>query len=266
MLLTSFPTLLIEGSLFAIAAGLVYGVFGGGSGLFLMPGFYVLLRNFPIAQGQSMQIAIATTAATSAVLGIFAIRVQAKMRHIDFALIKKLLFGVLTGTILAVLLLNILPSGLLKHLFGIVVVLVAIWLWLYNQTNDKRMWKLFGWRNYIMTTVIGLVWFLLGVAVFTVPYLQKCGVPMRRAVGNATVVSTLFSAIAALLLMWTGMMRIGSSSQHIGFLNVPLFLIAIVPSAIAAFVGAKISVKLPQYHLKKIYAALIFVIGLLMLV
>ena len=266
MMLTSLPMLIIEGALFAVAAGLVYGIFGGGSGLFLMPGFYVLLRHFPVAHGQAMQIAITTTAATSAVLGIFAIRVQAKMQHIDFKIVKKLIFGLLTGTILAVLLLNVLPSGLLKHLFGVVVLLVAVWLWLYNQAKDKRNWPLVGIRNYIMTTLIGLIWFLLGVAVFTVPYLQKCGVSMRHAVGAATVVSTLFSAIAALLLMWTGMMHIGSSSQHIGFLNLPLFFIAIIPSAIAAFIGAKISVKLPQHHLKKIYAALIFIIGFLMLV
>ena len=46
MMLTSLPMLIIEGALFAVAAGLVYGIFGGGSGLFLMPGFYVLLRHF----------------------------------------------------------------------------------------------------------------------------------------------------------------------------------------------------------------------------
>ena len=92
-------TLIVECILFAIAAGLVYGIFGGGSGLFLMPGFYLLLRHFPIAHEYTMQMAVTTTAATSAILGLPAIRVQAKLKHIDSKLIKQLVWGILTGTI-----------------------------------------------------------------------------------------------------------------------------------------------------------------------
>ena len=267
MITTSMTTLIIEAALFATAAGLVYGIFGGGSGLFLMPGFYLVLRHFPASQGHIMQTAVATTAATSAILGILPVYLQAKLKHIDYKVVKKCFPGILVGTIAAVLLLNVLPSALLKHLFGVVVIAVAIWMWNYNQAADKTCWRLHqGWHKSFMTSVIGLLWFLLGVAVFTVPYLQKCRVEMRTAVGSATLISTLFSAIAAILLMLSGMYHLSATHTHIGFVNLSLLAIAVIPSSIAGFVGAKISTKLPKHHLKKIYALLIAIIGVLMLV
>lgn len=116
-----------------------------------------------------------------------------------------------------------------------------------------------------MTTIIGLLWFLLGIAVFTVPYLHKCGVDLRRAIGCATLTSTVFSAIAASLLMVTGLFKVGISGNHIGFVNIPLSIIALIPSALAAHWGSKLSVKLPKFHLKIVYAGLLCVVGVLML-
>ena len=90
-MMTSFYGILLEGFLFAAAAGLVYGIFGSGSGLFLMPGFYFLLRRFPMSSGYQMQVAVATTILTSAVLGISPVLVQWKRQHIDFTLVKNLI-------------------------------------------------------------------------------------------------------------------------------------------------------------------------------
>lgn len=257
---------IIEASLFALAAGLVYGVFGGGSGLFLTPSYYFLSRHFPIAHGYEMQIAIATTCITTVFLGIAPTVMQWRQKHVDWQTIKHILCGLLVGSIAAVILLNYIPSTFLKHLFGVVVILVAIWFWFYRQENDKKIWPLKSVQNVLMTTGIGLLWFLLGVAVFNVPYMHKCGVSMRKAVGSGTFVGIIFSLLVGLLLMTTGSFKIGDSLHQVGYLNTTLLLISVLPSMIGAIIGAKISLKLPQRHLKKIYAMLIFVIGGLMLI
>ena len=44
----------------------------------------------------------------------------------------------------------------------------------------------------IILTFYGYFWFLLGVAVFLAPYLLKCGIDMRKAVGSAGVPSRPF--------------------------------------------------------------------------
>ena len=248
-----------------LGAGLVYGVFGGGSGLIMMPGFYYILHHFALAHNYKMQIAIATTAAASALLGISATWVQWRNQYIDFFAFKKIAPGLLIGTLSAIVLLNIIPSTLLKRLFGIVVILVALWLSCYHQERDKHVWSLSSFKNRILSTVIGLLWFLLGIAVFTVPYLHKCGLDLRRAIGCATLTSSVFSLVAAILLMITGLFQVGFSWSYVGFVNLPLLALAVVPSTLAGYFGSKLSIKLPRSQLKYIYVVLVGIVGFLML-
>ncbi len=259
--------LIIDCVALGISAGLIYGIFGGGSGLIMTPGFYYVLRHFQFisVQDYRMQIAIATTATASALLGISATRIQWKSRNIDFSAFKKIVPGLLVGTLLAITLLNIIPSAYLKKLFGGVVIAVALWLGFYRQEQDTKVWSLSSFYNRIATTLIGLLWFLLGIAVFTVPYLHKCGIDLRRSIGSSTLTSTVFSATAAILLITTGVFQIGLSTRYLGYVSLPLLAIVVIPSAIAAHWGSKLSVKLPKRYLKIIYAGLLCVVGILML-
>lgn len=258
--------IILEASLFAFAAGLIYGVFGGGSGLFLMPGFYFLLRHFAIADHYQMQIAIATCAACSVLLGIIPTIMQARNHHILVDVFKRIFFGLFVGTTLAVISVNFIPSIILKHAFGVVVILVAIWFWFYRQELDKKVWRLSRLKNFAATTFMGLIWFLLGVAVLTVPFLHKCGIDMRKAVGTGTLTSTVFSLVAAILFMMSGCFTLGISVHHIGYVNTTLLGVAVVPSILGGLIGAKLSMHLPHQHLKKIYAVLVCIVGILMLI
>lgn len=256
---------ILECTVVAFGAGLVYGIFGGGSGLIMMPGYYYLMRHFSLVTSHEMQMAIGTTALTSGILGAVAAYHQYKSEHINFSIVKKMSVGIMVGIVLALILLNIVPSHMLKKLFGIVVILVSIWLVLYRMDRDANNWSLDGMWNHFRSTVIGLLWFLLGVAVFNVPYLHKCKIDMREAVGSATFISCFFSLIAGVLLMITGYFVVGVSSTHIGYVNVLLCVTSIIPSSIASYTGAKISTSLPQKQMKIIYSVLIFVVGMLML-
>ena len=257
--------IILECIAIAFGAGLIFGIFGGGSGLIMMPGYYYLMRHFSLVASHQMQVAVGTTAITSGILGSVAAYHQYKSGHIDFKIIKKMTLGILSGTVIAVILLNIVPSATLKKIFGIVVILVAIWLLTYKMERDNKHWSLAGFWNYIRTTCIGILWFLLGVAVFNVPYLHKCKIDMRKAVGNATFISAFFSFLAGLLLMLSGYFAIGASKSHIGYVNILLCLVSIIPSSIASYLGAKVSTKLPKDKMKIIYALLIFIVGSLML-
>ena len=250
----------------AVLAGLVYGIFGGGSGLIMTPGFYYVLRHFDLTQSHQMQMAIATTAFSTGVIGIASVRAQFKRHNIDMNVVKSTCLGFGIGTLIAVSLLNVVPSILLKHIFGVVVILVALWLGFYKQDNDKKLWSLKGVIHQIRCTLIGILWFLLGIAVFTVPYLHKCGLDMRRSVGCGTFSGVIFSLIAGILLMTTGIAHTGVSVTHIGFVNLVLFGIVLIPSALTASWGAHLSHKLPQKHLRLIYSGLIGLVGLLMLI
>lgn len=258
--------LIIDCILLAFAAGLVYGIFGSGSGLVMAPGYYYVARHFHLAPDHRMQVAIATTAAASAIIGLFAARVQRKANNIDYSSIKKVAPGLTVGTLLAVFLLNTVPSDFLKHLFGIVVLGVAAWLWFYRQEKDQRQWSLNGFSNHIKTSIIGLLWFLLGIAVFTVPYLHKCGISMKKAIGCASTIGGVFSALAAILLAITGYFTVGANATHIGYINLLMLGVSVIPSAYAGIIGSKLSHRIPPNIIKKTYVGLVSLVGLLMLI
>jgi uncharacterized protein len=257
--------IITECAAIAFTAGMIFGIFGGGSGLIMMPGYYYLMRHFHLVGSHQMQVAVGTTAFTSGILGAFAAYQQYRTGQLDTTILKKMIPGLLLGTVIAIVLLNIIPSHVLKKAFGFVVMIVAIWLVLYKVENDTKHWSLTTAWNNIRTTCIGLLWFLLGVAVLNVPYLHKCNIDMRKAVCNATVISASFSLLAGTMLMASGSLAVGVSHTHIGYVNVLLCLISIIPSSIAAIIGAKLGLKLPKEKLKICYSALIFTVGALML-
>ena len=249
---------------FSSFAGIVYGLFGGGSGLFLMPAYYFALKDFSLATDLKMQMAIATTAMSTSFIAIPALMHQFKLKNIDLNLSYKIFWGILTGSILAVILLNIIPSTILKFLFGFIVILISVWLFFYKQSHDNKPWQLKGIKNFICTTGIGFLWFALGVAVFNVPYLLKCRVNIYKAIGTATIVGTIFSLIVGLMLMVSGYFHIGYSYNHIGFVNITFLLLTAIPGMIGAYFGAKLSHILPKEKLKEIYAILVLIVGIIM--
>ena len=257
---------IIECILISLAAGMVFGIFGSGSGLIMTPGYYYILHRFQWAPDHRMQIAIATTAAASAVLGFFSARVQIKKDNADLKAVKSMSLGLFIGTVAAILLATVIPSAILKKAFGVVVILVSIWLWQYKMHTDSKPWSLQGIGNWFASFFIGVAWFLLGVAVFLAPYLLKCGVDMRKAVGSASVLASLFSLIGALLFMIIGYFVIGASWMHIGYVNLLIFIAAIIPGALGGYIGSHLSIRLPKKHLKHIYAVLVCLVGILMII
>jgi uncharacterized protein len=249
----------------SIFAGLIYGVFGGGSGLFLMPAYYFALHSINFNSSITMQMAIATTAISTPFIALPALIYQYKNNMIDVFIVKKTFIGLLLGSSLAVTFLNFIPSTILKLIFGYFVVMVSIWLIFYKQDKDIKSWSLTGLKNLLSTTSIGFLWFSLGVAVFTVPYLLKCKINIHKAIGTATFIGSLFGLIVGLMFIVTGYLSIGMSYNHIGFVNTTFLYITIPPGMLCALIGSKISNRLPKDKLKYIYAALVFIVGLLMI-
>ena len=168
---------------------------------------------------------------------------------------------------MAICLLNIVPSHFIKQLFAYVVIIVAIWMFAYNKDKDKdkKLWSLDSFSHHILTFFIGLVWFLCGVAVFTVPYLLKNGASVRRAVGSACIISAVFSVLAGVLLIFSGLLTVGISWTHIGYVNLPLLIFTLISSVIISYYCSKISLSVPEHVLKYGYAILVLISGVLML-
>lgn len=257
---------IIEGVVFSFLAGLTYGLFGGGSGIFLMPCYVYLLSHFPSFSGIEMQMAVTTTATTTVILGIPASLLQLKSKYFNKSLFKIILSGTFLGAIMAVIIVNYLSTHTLKALFGFLVLGVGVWMYCYKQETDKSQWSILGYAHFCRSFVIGLIWFLLGVAIFMVPYLQKCGRRIQESIAVSTIISTVLSAIISFILIISSVSKLSISTLNIGYLCIPLFLVSILPSMLGVTVGSRLANILSGHTLKKLYGVIISFAGLLMLI
>lgn len=262
----SVGIMVLECVLVAFFAGLVFGLFGSGSGLVMMPGYYYILRHFTLVHSHHMQVAVATTAAVTGVLGFFSSRRQYRSGQVDFSVVRKLIPGLTLGSLAAIAGLYFAPSTILKKAFGVIVVLVAVWLASYRPERDRFGWSLTSLWHFFRSIGIALLWFMLGVAVFLVPYLHKCGLPVRRAVGTASFVATIYSAFMGIAFMIAGYFVLGIGHGQLGYVSIALFLASLIPSSLGGSWGARLSLLIPSQQLKWIYAALVAFVGALMLV
>ena len=96
---------------------------------------------------------------------------------------------------MAIGLLNIIRSAYTsKTILWIFCHSIAVWLGFYrSEQRQKSMVVIITSYNHILSTIIGLLWSLFSITVFTVPYLYKCGIDLRRSIGCATLTSIQFS-------------------------------------------------------------------------
>ena len=251
--------------LLSLLGGIIIGIFGSGSGLILMPTYFFALQSFPIAQDMKMQMAITTTVLSTSIALLPALYKHYKNKNIDSYIIRRISPGMIIGAFLAIIFLNIMPSSILKPLFGIIVIMLSIWFIAYKSESDTTKWSINNKRNLTFTAIISFLWNSLGVGAFTVPYLIKCQLNIRKAIGATAVMSIILGCIMGSMLTVTGYFYIGISYNHIGFLNTTFLLLTIPTLMAGSYIGSSISIYIKQDYLKVSLAILTFIVGVIML-
>jgi uncharacterized membrane protein YfcA len=112
----------------------------------------------------------------------------------------------------------------------------------------------------IFSTTFGVTSSVVGIAGGTlfVPFLNFCGVGLRRAIGTATALGAPLSIVAALVYMLTGMMGHRSLPPHsLGFIYYPAFLGCAVGGIWTTRHGARLGLKMNLRMMKLIFALIL---------
>ncbi|MCD6395482.1 MAG: sulfite exporter TauE/SafE family protein [Planctomycetes bacterium] len=115
-----------------ICAGMASGTLGIGGGVILVPGF-VLLLAFPQKSAQGMALAVMVP---TALVGAFRY-----WRHgdveMDLLVIGLVVCGTLAGTLIGTQLAHLLPSHVLRKIFAVVLVIVAVKMFIGPSRSQK---------------------------------------------------------------------------------------------------------------------------------
>jgi len=249
-------------------ASLVSALFGGGSGLLIVPGIFWLLThiNNP-GQHYIMQTTIATSFLLSIPIGLISSLKHYKYGNIDINLIKRYLPLILLGVIIGLIALLFIKTDFLKLYFSIMVFGIALWMYFkksedYNHIKSQK--ELSIWFVRIISFLIGFISTTIGASIFIVPFLIKMKVDIRKAIATSTVIVFIYAVIASISLILIGLSLQNLPNGNIGLINLPIFLTGVAPSIVGSLIGTKLANILPKNRLKSIFVIMMIIVSVIM--
>ncbi|OLQ89755.1 sulfite exporter TauE/SafE family protein [Vibrio panuliri] len=255
--------MLLLGSFVGVMAGLL----GIGGGLIVVPALVILLPKAGIDPSITMNIALATSLSTIIVTSGSSALNHLKLGNVDMFVVKWLMPGVVSGGFVGANVAEWIPTEYLPKVFGVIVLFLALQMLLSIKNGVQRSMpsnvKTIGYG-----AGIGVISSLAGIGggSLSVPFLNRHGVEMRKAVGSSSVCGCVIAISGMIGFILHGYSAQNLPAYSIGYVYLPALAAIASTSMLTTRVGAKLATSLPTAALKKIFAVfLMFVAGTMLL-
>lgn len=253
-------------SIIGAIAGILAGLLGVGGGVVLVLAFFYSFQSLGYDSPQLMQMCLATSLATIVVTSVRSVHGHNKKGAVDWAILKSWAPGIVVGAVFGVLLVGQLRSTTLQVTFGILALLVGLYMGF-----GRSSWRLgtampVGAARAVLSPIVGFLSVLMGIGggSFGVPLMSLYGVPIHRAVATAAGFGVLIAApsvIGFLLMDIEGPVP----PLTIGAVNLAAFGIVISMTLITTPIGVKLAHKMDPAPLKRVFAGFLVLVALNML-
>ena len=212
-----------------------------------------------------MHMALGTSLATIMVTSISSVMAHHKKGAVLWPVFKNLAPGLVLGSFIGAGIAGVLSGNNLQLIIGAFALWVAFKMFKTAHVlvdESKRLPAPF--MQTAAGTGIGIASAIFGIGggSLTVPYLNKFGVVMQKAVATSAACGLPIAVAGAL-----GFMFFGAKAQHqienaIGYVHIYAFIGISIMSFITAKLGAKVAHALSPAMLKKCFACLLTTVGL----
>ena len=253
--------LLIPLIITGIISGFLAGLLGVGGGIVIVPMLAYLLEASGIHSATPMHVAIASSLAIIVPTSVISARVHYRLGNVDRTVIRRLgpfvFIGALGGAVVA----NGLDNSALKVLFGALAVAIGVVFLVRVIMVRQGLPALVG--RGVLGSAIGLISALVGIGggSLTVPSLVSCGWDMRRAVGTSALMGLVISIPGMISFMVVGTGAVADLSYSFGYVWAPAVVIIAGAAAFTTKLGAIISTKLNQSHLRRVFGVFLIIVG-----
>lgn len=267
--MTHDPVLLAQllGLLLVIGAvaGVLAGLLGVGGGILLVPAFFYSFTALGYDGPQLMQICLATSLATIVVTSARSVQSHSRKGAVDWPILRGWALWIGLGALIGVVAASMLRSVILQGIFGVLGVLVGLYL-----AFGRADWRLgssmpTGPLRVVQAWMIGFLSVLMGIGggSFAVPLMSLYGVPIHRAVATAAGFGMLIAVPAVLGFAFLSVEN--PPPYSIGAINLPAFGIVVAMTMLTAPLGARLAHAMDPKPLKRVFAAFIVIMALNML-
>ena len=248
-----------------LITGFVAGLLGVGGGLIMVPVLTWVFLRAGFSPEYNIHLALGTSLATIVFTAISSLRAHHGHSAVDWHVVRRLAPGILIGTLAGALIAVRLSDHGLKLFFTLFLFYAATQMLFGFKPKPSR--GLPGWPGMTAAGgVIGVVssWVGIGGGTLTIPFLTWCNVRMQAAIGTSSAVGLPIALAGALGYALAGRSAAGLPPWSLGFIHLLAFAAIVAMSWLTAPLGARCTHSWPVARLKRVFAALLYILGVRM--
>ncbi|MFM6958399.1 MAG: sulfite exporter TauE/SafE family protein [Acinetobacter sp.] len=245
-------------------AGFTAGLFGVGGGLIIVPILYIVFTQMNYDPNVIMHIAVGTSLATIIVTSISSVTAHHKKGAVLWQVFRNLAPGLVLGSFLGAGVADLMSGQHLQLLIGVFAVWMAYKMFRgAHAVIDPNRHLPSAILQFAAGGGIGVASAIFGIGggSLTVPFLNRHGVIMQKAVATSAACGLPIAVAGAIGFMWFGTREHIDVPNTIGYVHIYAFLGISTMSFITAKFGAKVAHRLSAAMLKKCFAGLLVVVG-----
>jgi uncharacterized membrane protein YfcA len=245
-------------------AGFTAGLFGVGGGLIIVPILYIVFTQMNYDPNVIMHIAVGTSLATIIVTSISSVTAHHKKGAVLWRVFRNLAPGLVLGSFLGAGVADLMSGQHLQLLIGVFAVWMAYKMFRgAHAVIDPNRHLPSAILQFAAGGGIGIASAIFGIGggSLTVPFLNRHGVVMQKAVATSAACGLPIAVAGAIGFMWFGAREHIDVPNTIGYVHIYAFLGISTMSFITAKFGAKVAHRLSAAMLKKCFAGLLIAVG-----
>lgn len=243
-------------------SGLLAGIFGIGGGFIIIPSLLFVFSLQGVAPEVAMHLAVGTSLASIVVSGSASALSHHRNGNVLLHRLRALVPGLMCGAIFGVLLASTLSGGALRAGFGAFLVLLS----LHGLSGWPRVAPGKPPTPVGNTLAGGLIGgtsalFGIGVGTLTIPWLRRCGAPLKQAIGTAAACGVPSALIGSMTFVIVGWGQPALPPGATGYVMWPALLGIILASIPFSRLGAHVTHIAPARVLNLVFSGLMLLVG-----
>lgn len=244
-------------------AGFFSGLLGIGGGVVMVPFLIFVLPKLGFSREIYVHCAFATSLASAFFITFSSMVAHAKLKNVYWGKIPFIGVGAVIGGIGGSTLASHVSGDILRKAFAFILIFAA-----YRIAFSLNVKRLVIVKSGLVYLFIGFTagfiasFFGLGGGIVAVPIMVLCGFEMKEAVGTSSAMIPWVTASAALGYVVNGWGNALLPKFSLGYVYVPGVIMLASSGIIFAQLGARLTLKVPQLLLRRVFACLLVIVAI----
>ena len=246
--------------------GFLGGILGLGGGIIFVPFLFFIFTSYGLHAEYLMQSAVSTSLACVVISSLSAAIKHDKNKLINWLLFEKMLPGLILGSVIGVILITILTSNIIKIYYGILLLIISIYLMNEKERKDSGKNRKHKYIN-IFSLFTGTISTMLGIGggTLTTPYFKFYGESMKGSIATAAACGVPIALLGILITLFLQEIFGVFENTIFNFIDFYAFFLVSAATFIFSYLGAGVAYKTNTLLLKKIFCITLFLVGITIL-